>query len=65
MGMCGCPAWADIETSDIVLGRKEDFGVCTQELKDRRKEARRKVKKGEVQGSTWVAGDRPAGGVGD
>lgn len=52
MGVGGCPAWADTETSDIVLGRKEDFWVCTQELRDRREEARREMKKGEGQGST-------------
>lgn len=52
MGVGGSPAWADTETSDIVLGRKEDFWVCTQELRDRREEARREVKKGEGQGST-------------
>lgn len=35
-GICGYPAWADTEASDLVLRRKEEFGVCAQELKDRR-----------------------------
>lgn len=39
-GICGCPAWPDTEASDLALGRKEEFWVCAQELKDRR-EARR------------------------
>lgn len=40
-GICGCPEWADTEASDLVLGRKEEFWVRAQELKDRREEARR------------------------
>lgn len=40
-GICGYPEWADTEAPDLVLGRKEEFWVCAQELKDRREEARR------------------------
>lgn len=38
--LCGYPMWADTEASDL-LGRKKEFWVCAQELKDRKKGARR------------------------